>query len=1135
MSEIESNNKTSQIGFRLHSVEVLNWGTFNRNVWRIEPSGNNSLLTGDVGSGKSTLVDAITCLLVPHQKISFNKAAGAEKNERNLQTYIKGEFKNTKTEDSDLRDSREKPVTLRYNNTSDTTFSVIVANFSNEGYRESISLAQVFWIENDKVQKLLIIREKLPLSIKENFSNIEDGKELKKKLKELPHTEIFDDNFSKYSLRFRQLFGMQTDKAIDLFYQTVSMKSVSNLTSFVREQMLERTDIKAQIDDLKKRFDDLNKAHQAVLDARRQKDVLEPLVNLCKNFREYEEKIQGIENTLSAIPAFFSFKKIKLLAEEIEESERKLLQLNGKLSETEGLLADKRDTANHIKQDIRSNGGERLEKIDEEIAQKEKLQKTKKDKHNEYSNLTQFCELETAHTEITFFKNLKSAESKIDELKLRHKEILEENGKIAAKRTNVEEEIEIETSELESLKQRENQIPLDHLTIRQQLANALDVDESDIPFVGELMKVSDSEKDWEGALERLLRGFGLSMLVPERHYAQISNYINQRRLTDTRNRGMRLEYFKVPHSIKSNHHINLDSDSVVEKIEIKSDSPFEGWVEIELQKRFNLRCVTLDEFQRMSSDVLTKEGQYKIGNQRHIKDDRRDLWDRRNFILGWTNKEKIIVIERNLSQLKSEKETLNNKLKELLNESELNNNIQSKLSQITGYRNWFELNWKDEVETIVQLERERDELRNSNDIFKTLQAQLESLQAEIKNYEDSKDKLIETRGKLNGKIDDHKEDIEACKKVVETLQQNEMETFFQKIEEETEEHVYTIKSIESIRESLFDKNNKEKDKLSDRKGKEGNKIIHTMKGYKDEFPSESLSLSVEIESRGEYLEKFEKILYEGLPAHEATLKTMLNENTINDIVAFDNRLDIHEKEIRNKIKNINEHLKEIEYSKGTYIELIADRNRDQEIKIFREDLKACYSNILDASDAYTESRFNEVQKILNRFRSNENKDIEWTNKVTDVRNWFDFNASEKYSENNVEKEFYSGSSGKSGGQKEKLAYTIIASALAYQFGLKIGEPKSKSFRFAVIDEAFGKGSDASAEYGLELFKKLNLQLLIVTPLQKIHVIENYINSVHYVSNTEGNNSEIKNMTVDEYRDAKFQYNKRNSSIEVTEA
>ncbi len=77
-------------------------------------------------------------------------------------------------------------------------------------------------------------------------------------------------------------------------------------------------------------------------------------------------------------------------------------------------------------------------------------------------------------------------------------------------------------------------------------------------------------------------------------------------------------------------------------------------------------------------------------------------------------------------------------------------------------------------------------------------------------------------------------------------------------------------------------------------------------------------------------------------------------------------------------------------------------------------------------------------------------------------------------------------------------------------------------------------SDSSAEYGLELFKKLNLQLLIVTPLQKIHIIENYINSVHYVSNTDGNNSELQNMTVEEYKAAKHLHNISINGIEVSE-
>ena len=74
-------------GFRLQQLEVLNWGTFDGRVWTLPLNGKNSLLTGDIGSGKSTLVDAITTLLVPAHRIAYNKAAGAENKERTLRSY----------------------------------------------------------------------------------------------------------------------------------------------------------------------------------------------------------------------------------------------------------------------------------------------------------------------------------------------------------------------------------------------------------------------------------------------------------------------------------------------------------------------------------------------------------------------------------------------------------------------------------------------------------------------------------------------------------------------------------------------------------------------------------------------------------------------------------------------------------------------------------------------------------------------------------------------------------------------------------------------------------------------------------------------------------------------------------------
>ena len=99
-------------GFRLQRLEVFNWGTFDGRVWTLEVAGKNCLLTGDIGSGKSTLVDAITTLLVPSQRIAYNKAAGADNKERTLRSYVLGHYKSERNEVSSCR--RQRPCCMRY-------------------------------------------------------------------------------------------------------------------------------------------------------------------------------------------------------------------------------------------------------------------------------------------------------------------------------------------------------------------------------------------------------------------------------------------------------------------------------------------------------------------------------------------------------------------------------------------------------------------------------------------------------------------------------------------------------------------------------------------------------------------------------------------------------------------------------------------------------------------------------------------------------------------------------------------------------------------------------------------------------------------------------------------------------------
>jgi uncharacterized protein YPO0396 len=70
----------------------------------------------------------------------------------------------------------------------------------------------------------------------------------------------------------------------------------------------------------------------------------------------------------------------------------------------------------------------------------------------------------------------------------------------------------------------------------------------------------------------------------------------------------------------------------------------------------------------------------------------------------------------------------------------------------------------------------------------------------------------------------------------------------------------------------------------------------------------------------------------------------------------------------------------------------------------------------------------------------------------------------------------------------------------------------------MIDEAFSRSDDNNARYAMELFRNLNLQLLVVTPKDKINVIESYISSLHFVANTvEGNFSTIVPISIEDYQ------------------
>src|SRR5690606_31840653 len=94
-------------------------------------------------------------------------------------------------------------------------------------------------------------------------------------------------------------------------------------------------------------------------------------------------------------------------------------------------------------------------------------------------------------------------------------------------------------AEIDSLKRRRSNIDDRQVRMRAALCEALGLSEEEMPFAGELIQVRDEERDWEGAAERLLRGFGLSLLVPDAHYRAVADWVDRNHL------GTRLVYFHV--------------------------------------------------------------------------------------------------------------------------------------------------------------------------------------------------------------------------------------------------------------------------------------------------------------------------------------------------------------------------------------------------------------------------------------------------------------------------------------------------------------------------------------------------------------------------------------------------------------
>lgn len=1110
-------------GYRMRRLEVYNWGTFDGAVWPFELGGNTSLLTGEIGSGKSTLVDAILTLLIPQPKINYNKAADSGSRERSLTSYVRGYYAKRSNASGE-----EEPVALRDKN----KYSVILAVFSDVEKDSYVTLAQVFFFQpgSERPARFFVVAER-SLSIKKDFggfgNNISD---LKKRLKKSLYVEVFND-YTSYAVKFKSLFGIVSDDALDLFQQTVSMKKVNGITDFVRKNMLgdvDRAEMEENIQRLLTRFHDLKSIHDAIVRDREKMDLLRPIVKASDTYDACLLKENDLSLMEEGVQPYLAREEIKLLTEALAESNRQQEEMRARRTSFEAELTHAFEDIDAKKKEMWQNGGNRLHDAEKELKNCEKdLAQVRKQAEN-YRVYADVLGLSVPVVLENFLTRRKELEDLLDALKAEYDALDAKKFDADSKEREIAFQISADKTELASLLKRDSNIPAPFIAIRKDLCCDLKVAEKDMPFAGEIMEVKPEEQKWEGALERLLGEFGVSLLVPESLYGKVIDWMEKHFL------GRRMVYYRVDEYTPPVSMTDLPETSAARKLHIKRDSPYAGWLASELVHRFDHVCAeTTAEFKK-ARFALSLEGQIKTQGRRHQKDDRHALHDRRYYVLGFSNKEKIALIRKELERLEGERAAQRKIVQQIVAERESVIRKRNAAENLLVVDNFKDIDCQYFADRVDKQKAIIQSLKGHSNILARLDREVKALEKEKKEIEEAIRLADGELGSLARQITECEDKKAADEKILLSTPELIRREGFDLLDKHREDCIkkgfFTLKSM-TEKQGMYNKwIREEKEKWGAKKEQSGSAMSSGMSKYLQYLSlhnegDPNLTNELNRANRSEYKELYRRIGEDDLPKLLPKFKKRLRENTIQDMAIFQSKLLSNRDVIRERIEEINRSLYDIDYNVGHYIEIECIESLNNEIKHFRQQLKACTDSAITGSDDnYNEEKFLEIEKILSRFSKSRpgraEEDKKWTEMVTDVRNWYTFAVSERIRMEDgrcgEEYEHYTDSSGKSGGQKEKLAYTILAASFVYSFGI-IGSRALPTFRFTAIDEAFLKSSDESARFGLELFRKMGLQLLVVTPLAKIPTIEPYISHLGFVSQNEKRQSQIRNLSIGEYR------------------
>lgn len=1072
--------------FKLVRLQVFNWGTFS-NLITIDVAERGFLFVGPSGAGKSTLLDAHSALMMPSGTAAFNLAAqgeGGKSTDRNVLTYVRGAWAQETNGSGDVAQKY-----LR----NGTTWTALAETYRSA--HRTVTLVHVLWIRGNSTDRgdikkvYLVVDRAFEIPELQPFADKDFDLKL---VRALPGVHVHD-TFMGYSERFRRSLGIEQDSALRLLHKTQSAKNLGDINEFLREFTLEPPKTFDIAQELVAHFQALRETHAKVVDAREQIEVLSPARDAYTELLAHRAQLAGLQQSRENLAAYTEQTKAGLLRASLRQLQQKI---EAKAEEVRTWKEQEEQTQATVQLLEGKRNGAAQAQIAQYQAQLKEIQTRLRGIEAHQPDLQAVSELldrEMPGTEVQLRELQQQAGQVLRDLEAQARLRDDERTELNVEKRQLTTQLRTVQNDLGDLAKRRSNIPSRQLDVRTRLCEALKLDESDLPFAGELIDVREDEQAWKGAAERVLHDFATHLLVPKAYNAQAKRLVNQTHW------GVLVKLFDaepVPQVVCAK------PGTLATKLAY-SDHPLSGWVRQEVCARFDHACVdSVEEFQ-WHRRAVTREGLVKSNDFTTRKDDRHRIDNRSEWLLGGDTRAKVACLQDEHDRLDQRLSEIAQALADLNPGSE-----QAKMRHLAAV---VKLHWEQVDLASVEQEQSQAQIQLMHAMAavpdrEALDQQIDEKKAELSHASKTVENLRLDQRTFEGHHQERQKQLDRLKPELLRLALSaevgaQLKARFDALVPEL-----TLDNLERTAGQVKDDIIDQERELNQLSTECHHALLTQLREYMRRWPAQSANLQVMEACAEEFLDLLAQIEAEGLPQLETQFMAHLQEHGTKDMQMLSKQLEAERKDIRERMEAVNESLMKTPFNPGTYL-VIEPRDKSiPAVMELRQQIKVAVSNYLsDSTPEDADARFGVLHGIVKRLESQEEADKQWRALCLDVRRHVEFTIRE-LNASGEEVDVYRSGAGKSGGQRQKLTATILAAALRYQLGgRETGVPK---YSTVYMDEAFDRSDATFTDLAMRVFESFQFQLVVATPLKSVMTLEPYIGGACFVHIEQSKHSRI---------------------------